>query len=307
MTTQQTSPLAALSTDLTSAVATAAASVVYVDAHPRRDASGIVWDEHHVVTVEHAIDREDDIELLLEGGASARATLVGRDASTDVALLRTEARLTPARRAGLAPLAVGNLVLAVGRDEDGMTGASFGIVSSLDGPWRTWRGGDVDRFVRPDLSIFPAFSGGPLVDVSGDAIGMNTWGLSRRMALTLPVATLERVVTELANGGRVRRGYLGVALQTVRLPQALRSAYGLEQRTGAIVVDAAPNGPAERAGITIGDVLLALGDVAIEDSEDVQRALGAASVGTVEALRVVRGNEARVVHVTLEERPQNDE
>ena len=302
-----TSPLSALSAELTTAVAAAAASVAYVDAHPRRDASGIAWDEHHVVTVEHAIDREDDIELRLEGGATARASLVGRDPSTDVALLRTEAHLRPAPRADLSRLAVGNLVLGIGRDEDGLTGASFGIVSSLDGPWRTWRGGEVDRFVRPDLSAFPAFSGGPLVDVTGAVVGMNTWGLSRRMALTLPISTLERVVTELASGGRVRRGYLGVALQTVRLPEALRAAYGLTQRTGAIVVDAAPGGPAEHAGITLGDVIVALGDARIEDSEDLQNALGGVAVGAARTLRVIRGREARDVTVTLAERPDHDE
>jgi S1-C subfamily serine protease len=302
-----TTSLAALSADLSAAVAAAAASVAYVDAHPRRDASGIVWDEHHVVTVDHAIDREEDIELLLADGATARAALVGRDASTDVALLRTDSHLKPARRADVSGLAVGNLVLAVGRDEDAMTGASFGIVSALDGPWRTWRGGDVDRFVRPDLSVFPAFSGGPLVDVAGAVVGMNTWGLSRRTALTLPVTTLERIVRELGASGRIRRGYLGVALQTVRLPQALRAAYGLSQGTGAIVVDAAPDGPAERAGITIGDLLVALGGVTIEDSEDLQRALGSATVGATKKLRVIRGNEAREVEVTLAERPQNDE
>ncbi len=299
--------LAALSADLANAVAVAAASVSYVDAHPRRDASGIAWDEHHVVTVDHAIEREDDIELLLADGGSARATLVGRDGSTDVALLRTPATLAPARRADVAQLAVGNLVLGVGRDEDGMTGASFGIISSLDGPWRTWRGGDVDRFVRPDLSVFPAFSGGPLVDVTGAILGMNTWGLSRRMALTLPVATLERVVAQLASGGHVSRGYLGVALQTVRLPQALRAAYSLAQRTGAIVVDAAPGGPAERAGITIGDVLLALDDAQIEDADDLQRALAGATAGLGKSLRVLRGGEAHQVHVTLDERPHDDD
>jgi serine protease DegQ len=127
------------------------------------------------------------------------------------------------------------------------------------------------------------------------------------MALTLPVSTLERVVSELASGGRMRRGYLGVALQTVRLPEALRAAYGLAQRSGAIVVDAAADGPAEGAGITLGDVIVALGDVRIEDSEDLQRALGAATVGTTHVLRVIRGRDARDVTVTLAERPQHDE
>ena len=253
------STLAALSSELTAAVAAVGTSVVYVDAHPRRDASGIVWDEHHIVTVDHAIEREDDIDILLADGATAHASLVGRDGTTDVALLRTDARLVPARRSESATLGVGNLVLAVGRDEDGAPGASFGVISSLDGPWRTWRGGDVDRFIRPDLNLYASFSGGPLVDVEGAVLGMNTWGLSRRMALTLPLATIERVVTQLQHGGRIVRGYLGIAMQEVRLPESIRRAQGLAQQSGAIVVDVAPGGPAELGGVLIGDVIVGLG------------------------------------------------
>ena len=262
----KSSALGALSNDLARAVAEVAPAVVYVDAHPRRDASGIVWDAHHIVTVDHAIEREDDIELLLGDGATARATLAGRDPSTDVALLHTAATLKPAPRSDLATLGIGHLVLAVGRDEDGAPGASFGIVSALDGPWRTWRGGDIDRFIRPDLNVYQSFSGGPLVDVAGGIVGMNTWGLSRRTALTIPVTTLERIVTQLQSGGRIARGYLGLAMQAVRLPDSLRANGAIAQRAGALVVDVANGGPAERAGVLLGDVVLALGAQTVEDS-----------------------------------------
>jgi len=301
------SALAALSAELATAVATTGKSVVYVDAHPRRDASGIVWDAHHVVTVDHAIEREEDIELLLPDGGTARATLAGRDASTDVALLRTDTALLPLPRADLATLGIGHLVLAIGRDEDGAPGASFGIVSSLDGPWRTWRGGDVDRFIRPDLNIYSSFSGGPLVDVDGRLVGMNTWGLSRRTALTLPVTTLERVVAQLQSGGRVARGYLGIAMQAVRLPESLRAANGIAQRAGAIVVDVAPDGPADAAGVQLGDVILALGTQSVEGSDDVQRALGSSSVGTTQTLRIARGGRTHELPVRIGERPREDE
>ena len=300
------SALAALSTDLAAAVAAIGTSVVYVDAHPRRDASGIVWDDRHVVTVDHAIEREDDIELSLADGAKARATLVGRDPSTDVALLRSDTALHAAPHADAAGLGVGHLVLAVGRDEDGMPGASLGIVSALDGPWRTWRGGDVDRFVRPDLNVYPSFSGGPLVDLRGGVIGMNTWGLSRRTALTVPVSTLARVVAQLQGGGRVARGYLGIAMQGVRLPESLRAAHGIAQSGAAIVVGVAPGGPADGA-LLIGDVLLALGTTATEDSDDVARALAGIAIGSTQTLRVVRGGEAREIAVTIGERPHDDD
>lgn len=299
--------LAALSADIASAVARIGPSIAYVDAHPRRDASGFAWDDHHLVTVDHAIDREDDIELRFSDGATARATLVGRDPSTDVALLHTQTNLVASPRTTPDALAVGHIVLAVGRDEDGAPGASFGVVSALDGPWRTWRGGDVDRFIRPDCNVYPTFSGGPLVDTAGAVIGMNTWGLSRRMALTLPVATIERVVAALLQGGRVARGYLGVALHTVRLPAALREAHGLAQHSGAIVVGTANDGPAERAGLTIGDVIVGLHDRAIGDADDLHRALGSASVGTAVSVRFVRAGNVHDAAVTIGERPHDDD
>jgi len=306
METLETDVLAGLSAQLAAAVATAGASIAYVDAHPRRDASGIAWDEHHLVTVDHAIEREDDIEILLDGGTKARATLVGRDAATDVALLQTETALERAKLADAEQLSAGNLVLAVGRDEDAQTGASFGVISSLDGPWRTWRGGTVDRFIRPDVNLYPGFSGGALVDVTGALVGMNTWGLSRRMALTLPVTTLARIVRELTTGGRVQRGYLGVALQTVRLPESLRLARGIAQRSAAIVVDVAAGGPADSAGMIIGDVVLALGDVGIEDPDDLEGALAGIALGSVQRVNILRGGEARELRATVAERPQDD-
>jgi serine protease DegQ len=306
MTTTNSSALAALSAELARAVATAGPSVVYVDANPRRDASGLVWDEHTIVTIDHVLEREDEIDILLADGAKARATLAGRDPSTDLALLRTEATLVPAQRANPGELAVGHLVLALGRDEDGAPGATLGVVSSLDGPWRTWRGGDVDRFIRPDLNVYPTFSGGPLIDASGKAVGINTWGLSRRMALTIPVTTVERVVAQLARTGRIRRGYLGVALQAVRLPQNARSALGLTQESGAIVVDVAPDGPADRAGLLIGDVILAIGATTVADSDDVQRALGGDSVGTAQAVRVLRAGGRHELSIAIGERPRDE-
>jgi S1-C subfamily serine protease len=301
------SSLTALSTDLARAVADAGPSIAYVDAHPRRDASGIAWDAHHLVTVDHAIEREDDIEILLANGAKATANLIGRDPSTDVAVLRTETTLVPLERADLTGLAVGHIVLALARDEDGAPGASFGIVSSLDGPWRTWRGGDVDRFIRPDLNVYPSFSGGALVNADGRLVGMNTWGLSRRSALTLPVTTLERIVGTLASGKRIARGYLGVATQSVRLPDSLRAKLGRDQRSATIVVDVAPGGPADRAGLAIGDVIAAIGTAIIDDSDDLQRALGSDTVGTTRPLQVLRGGELREIAVAIGERPSDDD
>jgi S1-C subfamily serine protease len=304
MTTSSGGALAAFSDDLAVAVAAAAASTVYVDANPRRDLSGFALDRHTVVTVEHMLEAEEDIDLLLPGGGSAKATLAGRDPATDIAVLRTEADLIPAGRASAGDLRAGHVVLAVGRDDDGTAAATFGVVSAVDGPWQTWRGGEIDRFIRPDLTVYSGFSGGLLADVAGNAIGMNTWGLSRRMALTVPLSTVERVAAQLLAGGRVKRGYLGIALQTARLPESLRSSLGLAQRTGAIVIDVAHGGPADQAGLTIGDVILALDGSPVEDSDDVQRLLAAVLAGQSAVVRVLRGGAVRELTVMIGERPE---
>jgi serine protease DegQ len=306
MSTNEPGALAALSSELASAVERIASSLVYVDADRRRDSSGVVWDEHTIVTTDHALERDEDIELVLPDGRRARASIAGRDPSTDLALLATDASLVPARRADAGALRVGNIVLAVGRDEDGQPAASMGVISALDGPWRTWRGGDIDRFIRPDLSLYPGLSGGALADAGGALLGLNTWGLSRRMALTIPNSTIERVVAQLQAGGSIRRGYLGIALQPVRLPESLQRALGISQEGAVIVVDVAADGPAEKAGVLIGDVLVHLGTQPLEDADDVQRALGNDSVGKALALRFVRAGEARELAVTIEERPQDD-
>jgi len=298
--------LSALSDDLAAAVERIAPSVVYVDASRRRDASGVVLDEHTVVTVDHVLDRDEDIELILDDGAHYPADLIGRDPTTDLALLRAHVSLRAAPRAELAGLKIGHIVLAVGRDDEGATGASLGVVSALDGSWQTWRGGEIDRLIRPDLSMYPGFSGGPLIDAAGAVLGINTWGLSRRTALTIPLSTVERVAAQLRGGG-IRRGYLGIALQTVRLPDGLRARYAIDAESAVIVIDVASGGPADRGGVVMGDVILALGERAIEDAEDLQRALAGDTVGTSRSLRILRAGMPHELEVTIEARARDDD
>ncbi len=294
--------LLSLSNDLAAAVERIASSVVYVDASPRRDASGLALDEHTLVTVEHALDRDDEIEIILPEGERASAELVGRDPTTDLAILRTAATLRPAERGDVAALQVGHVVLAVGRDEDGAIGASFGVASVIDGAWQTWRGGRIDRFLRPDLTMYAAFSGGPLIDASGGVLGINTWGLSRRTPVTVPMPTVERIAAQLAKSGRISRGYLGLAFQTVRLPDSIRERHRLGAQSALIVVDVAPDGPSERAGLAIGDVVLAIGDHAVETAGDLQHALGSDSIGETRRVRILRGGAPLELSVTVGER-----
>lgn len=288
----ETSALVALSNDVAATVEQVASGVVSVEARARLGSSGFYVRPNLILTADHALE-SDEIEIVAAGGETRSAQLVGRDPSTDLALLRTESAGTPLPFAAPEALRVGAIVLAVARDDDGDLAATMGVLSAVGGPWRTWHGGEIDRFVRPDLSLYPRFSGSPLVDVTGAVLGLNTGGLSRRQALTVPASTIERVVeTLLSRGGRIPRGYLGVHLQHVA--------------GGAIVLAVEPNGPADRGGLIVGDVITAVDGARIGDVDDVHARLGTGSVGSTIGLDLLRGGAPAQVRVTVGERPQDE-
>ena len=184
----ETGALVALSNDLAATVERVAAGVVAVEARSRIGSSGFFIRPDLILTADHALE-SDEVEIVRAGGTAEPATIVGRDPSTDLALLRVTSPGTPLEFAAPEALRVGAIALAVARDDDGDLAASMGVISAVGGAWRTWQGGDVDRFVRPDLSLYPRFSGSPLVDVGGRVFGLNTGGLSRRQVVTVPAAT----------------------------------------------------------------------------------------------------------------------
>jgi S1-C subfamily serine protease len=288
----ETSALVALSNDIAATVERVASGVVSVEARARLGSSGFYVRPNLILTADHALE-SDEIKVVPVGGRSEPAQLVGRDPSTDLALLRTQSVGAPLSFAGAEALRVGAIVLAVARDDDGDLAATMGVLSAVGGAWRTWHGGEIDRFVRPDLSLYPRFSGSPLVDVTGAVLGLNTPGLSRRQALAVPASTIQRVVeTLLARGGRIPRGYLGVHLQPVA--------------GGAIVLAVEPNGPADSGGLIVGDVITAVDGARIGDIDDVHVRLGTSSVGTTIGLDLTRGGAPAQVRVTVGERPQDD-
>ena len=257
--------LESLSNDLAGAVDRAGQSVVAIHARRRIPASGIHWRPGIIVAAHHTIQRDEEITVSLADGSSVAATLVGRDPTTDLAVLKVdEAKVPVASFAESSGLRVGALVLALGRPGSAIT-ASLGVVSAIGGEWRTWHGGTIDRFVRLDVSIYDGFSGGPLIDAGGRVLGLNTSGLSRGAALAIPAETVNRVVDQLLKSGRVARGYLGLGMQAVRLPAALVERLQMPNDIGLMVVSAEPGGPGDRAGILIGDVLIAVGDTPVSD------------------------------------------
>ncbi|MCC7365506.1 MAG: trypsin-like peptidase domain-containing protein [Dehalococcoidia bacterium] len=301
MTTPETGLLTQLSDAMAAAVERAGRSTVLVNARRRLPASGIAWAaDGLVVTSDHVIEREDDITIGLPGGEEVAATIAGRDPGSDVAVLRASgATLDPAARGG--ELRTGHFVLAVGRPQPGEPMASFGVVSAVGGPWRTFRGGQVDGYIRSDTTLFPGFSGGPLVNAAGEVAGMNSSRLGRGAGLTIPVAALATVVDALLAGGRIRRGYLGIGSQQARLPEALAAKAG-GQATGLLVVGVEPGSPADAAGLLVGDILVALAGSPTPDTDDLQQLLGPQAVGQATPARILRGGEPRDITITIGER-----
>ncbi len=295
------SVLSDLSNALATATETAGVGVVRVEARPRLPASGIVWSADGViVTAHHVVEQEDSIGIGLPDGKTTTAKLVGRDPTTDLAVLRAQSgNLTTRTWADPAALKVGHLVLALGRPEQNVM-ATLGVVSALGDAWRTPAGGRLDRYLQTDVVMYPGFSGGPLVDANGQFIGLNTSALLRGVSITVPATTLRSVVETLLTKGHIRRGYLGVGAQPVRLPDALAKQLG--QETGLLAVSVEPGGPAEHAGIFMGDTLVALDAQPIRHLDDLLAALSSDRVGATVTARVVRGGQLREVSVVIGER-----
>lgn len=291
-----------VSNGLAGAVSAADHSIVRVDGRRRQSATGIAWTADGViVTANHVLRRDDQIQVALAGGREMPAELVGRDQTTDVAVLRIEhAELNPLIEADKQKLAVGQLVLALGRPGHSVQ-ATLGILSALGKGWRTRAGGQIDRYMQTDVVMYPGFSGGPLVDVEGHLVGMNSSALHPGVSLVVPFPTLFRVANSLLDHGHVKRGYLGVSSQRVSLPEAIREEIG--QKSGLLVISVESGSPADGAGLTLGDTIVGLADSAVRRHEDLLALLSSDSVGTEIPIRIVRSGRVTTLSVTISERP----
>jgi len=294
-------PLTDFSNGLSSAVEKAGASTILVDARKRYPASGIAYAEDLVLTADHVVTREDDIKVILPDGKSLAATIAGRDPGSDLALLRlAEKALTAAKTSD--DVKVGQLVLALGRPNSEGMQASWGIVTAISGPTRTFRGGMLDEYIRTETTPYPGFSGGPLVNTEGEVLGLNTSGLTRGSSLTIPNKVAWRVAEALATHGSVKRGYLGVRTQPVEIPEAARQALKREQEHGLLVLWLEEGGPAEKSGLLVGDILVAISGQPVGDPDDLFSALNSDTVGNAIAVEVLRGGRPETVSVTVGER-----
>ena len=295
------STLTEFSEGLSSAVEKAGASTILVDARKRYPASGIAYTEDLVLTADHAVTREENIKVILADGKNLAATIAGRDPGSDLAVLRlAEKVLTPATTSDA--IKVGQLVLALGRPNTEGMQASWGIVTSINGPTRTFRGGMLDEYIRTETTPYPGFSGGPLINTEGEVLGLNTSGLTRGSSLTIPVKVAWQVAEALAKHGSVKRGYLGVRTQPVEIQEAARQALQREQNHGLLVLWLEEGGPAAQGGLLVGDILVAVSGQAVGDPDDLFSALTSDSVGKSVPVGILRGGRPETVNVTVGER-----
>jgi S1-C subfamily serine protease len=297
------SALAAFSDALADAVALAGQSVVRVDGRHRQPASGIVWTaDGLIVTADHAVERDDDLSVGLADGRTVRAKLIGRDPGSDLALLKADATgLQPIQRSSTAR--VGSIALLVARPGPELM-ASLGTVSAVSGPIRTRRG-RLDGLIATDATFYPGFSGAPLISGGSGAVGLATSRFrgGRGSGVVIPVAVVERTVAALSAHGRVRAGFVGIGSQPAQLPASLREKAGLgDQETGLLVVTVEAGGPAERAGLLLGDVVVAFAGEPVRDPGELRDLLTSDRVGQTTTLRVLRGGEPLELTITVSER-----
>lgn len=293
-----------LSSELAQLTGRAAASVVAVHTEIRGSSSGVIWRPGIIVTSEHALRRDEEIQVTLPNGRVVTATLTGRDASTDIAVLKcAEAVSAVAESGDVAQVKPGSLTLVVGRTRASGPVAALGVVSLVAPDRRTWTGGSLIPYIRLDVSLQPTAVGGAVIGPQGGTIGLATPRFARFGAIAVPASILNKIADTLLKKGHVPRGYLGVGLQPVTLPGNLRESLQQQEKTAAIVLEIEPGGPADKAGIVIGDILVSLAGHPIARPGDIQSLVVGDAIGKSLPLKFVRGGSIQESHIVVAERP----
>jgi S1-C subfamily serine protease len=296
--TDQPDLLAQFSNALATRAEGAKSAVVAIRLAHERHITGLLWQPGIVVASEQSLPRKDDFEVVVAGGSVLTARIAGRDPSTNIAILRlAEQVAAPSIAAGEAH--AGAVVLAIGADGTGGASARLGLVNVAGAEWHSSRGGVIDRRIVLDVSLARREEGGPVFDAAGACLGMSTFG-PRGQVIAIPTATIERIVPLLLRDGRIARGWLGVALQAVAVPDALRET--AEQSSGLMVMSVVEDGPAAQAGIVAGDIILSVDGTSTHRLRNIARHFGAGSIGRKADLRLIRSGTVITVQTTIAER-----
>lgn len=286
-----------LSAALAARAAAVQGAIVAIRTPEARHVSGTLWAPDVAVASEQSLPRRDEYELVVAGGAVVNAKPAGRDPGTNVALLRLERPVSlPEMKNGEASAAA--LALAFGADGAGGVSARLGLVNVAGAEWTSSAGGRIDRYLTLDLRLSRAEEGALVLDAAGKRLGFTTFG-PRGRVLVIPSATVERVLPALLKDGRIERGWLGVGLQPVAVPDALREQAG--QQSGAMVMSIAAHGPAAKAGILAGDIVLTVNGA--RGLRRITAELASQGIGRIADLRLIRGGAVLSLKVTIEARP----
>ena len=297
-----------LSNALAAATERAAIHIVAVHSGPRGSSSGVIWRAGIIVTADHALRSDEEIKVTLPEQRVVSATLVGRDATTDLAVLKCAEAASPVPAFGdAAALAAGHLTLVVGRTRASGPVAALAAVSLAAAERRQWGGATLSPYIRLDVGLQPTAIGGAVVDARGNVVGIATPKFAGFGAIAIPAATVNHVADALLSKGRIPRGYLGVGLQPIRLPAELKQSTHRKGKTATIVLDVAADGPAHKAGLLIGDLLLTLDGHEVLHPGDVHSTLGPDSIGKTFVAQLLRGGELREVRIGVTERANGAE
>ncbi len=287
---------------LADAAEKAAPSVVLVDGRQRFPASGILYAADLVLTADHVLERDEDIRVILADGKEIAAEVAGRDPSSDLAVLKLSESVEGAADPFEGEMRVGELVLALGRHSTKGIEASLGVVSYINGPVRTHRGGMIERFIRTDAAPLPGFSGGALINAHGQIAGINTSGLSHGTLLTLPASAAWQTAQTLAEKGSIKRGYLGIRSQTVEIPESASATLGREQKSGLLVVQVEDDSPAAESELLAGDIIVGIAGEPVTDHDQLAGKLTGEIVEQPAVVDVLRVGELLTIDVTVGER-----
>jgi len=293
-----------LSKEISEGVSHTGRVIVAIDGRSGHTSSGILWRPDLVLTAAHTIRQNADIQIIPRPGISVRARLAGRATGADIALLRTDQEISQesAEFGDTSALAIGQLVVAIARTRRGNIVASAGILSGLMGEWQNGRT-RIDQFIRPDLTLYPGFSGGVLIGADGKILGMTTGGLARGKPIVIPASTLGRVAEELTQKGHVATPYIGLVMQPVPIPESLQKSSGLTATTGLLVMHVETGGPADKAGVLLGDVLVQMEEQNFDDLNDLQDILRRAGINQDVRTRFIRGGQKVELTIKIGERP----
>ncbi len=282
-------------------MAAVAPSIIQVHGRPRRPASGLVVAPERVLTTSHSVEWEDELKVRLAAGDLLAAQVAGRDPGTDLVLLRVPGLPSPAARLTASPADTGTLALIVGRTWGNHLKARLTALTRIGGPIRVGGGRSLDGVIGLDTGPYPGFSGSTVVAPDGAVAGLATAGLLRGHGLAVPGALLAQTIENLERHGRIRRGFLGVTTQPVRVPEAQRAGGAAEE--GLLIVGVAGGAPAAAAGILVGDILVAIDGREVAEPEQLLSFLSGDRIGTAVRLGVIRGIVATEITVTVGERP----